>query len=410
VNLSPSGNERFNVFDRLPPPAMLEIEDASYHHNSCVTLPALPTFGRRPTISEQRGEEGEFTKAVKKFHPLVHNDFWQRSVGGVSAEEEHWQRSGMVYVAVVYLFLQSNPSYRLLLAGHTDTTGQDEHNFELGDLRAHNFLHLLQGDRKKWVENSMSRTSVEDKQRIVKHFGRRRRWGCDPGDINGEDSETTREAVRCLQSHFNEDFGASLEVDGKFGRETWGAVFDLYMNELAQLLETTVEGLDAFRQELRFAIAEHPTITCGERIPVDEPQRDDFRSSTNRRVEVLFFHVSDTPDLTAHLPGGKIRSGKAGREASDIYSPESPKFVVVNPRWWEHPASPNPFEPRFRIENLGTRESDEIDSEVPIGVVDAVQEESDPWTFLDPFKEFDPGSSGKDDFQNLMGSEDRRNE
>jgi hypothetical protein len=377
---------------------MLEVEDAAYHHDSAVTLPALPSFGLSGADQSIVAKEAQPSLDIKRFQPVIYVDLWQGEFDTTPPEEELWRRSGLVYVAVTYLFSDRNPEYRMLLAGHTDTTGSDEVNFKLGELRAQNFLFLLRGERRKWVDNCLSRSKVEDFQRILKYFSTRRGWASDPGDVDNQLGDQTRQAVKGFQQNFNKDFGRSIAVDGDVGPETWGAIFDVYMDELASLLDVNVEALGGFRQKLKFVDPAHPTITCGKRVPIEAPDRDNFRSATNRRVEVLFFPASELPDLTAHLPGGAIRSGHAGREASDIYGPAADPFVFINPLWWTEPSSPQPFTPQFRILDPEDAGAGSIETSVPLVLVDPAQEQVDPWDFLSRFEEFEPGRLGPEDF------------
>jgi hypothetical protein len=126
------------------------------------------------------------------------------------------------------------------------------------------------------------------------------------------------------------------------------------MAELATLLEIKVEELPKYRAQLRYVDDNYHRIGCGERIPIDEAGRDNYRSAENRRVEFLFFDEEYLPDLSAHLPGGKIRSGEGGREESGIYAPGAQRFVYLDPEWWTGGALPQPKtdKPRPRVETI----------------------------------------------------------
>ena len=207
-------------------------------------------------------------------------------------------------------------------------------------------------------------------------------------------------AVRTFQDRYNETFNASITVDGVVGPQSWGAFFDTYMEELAQLLELSSDDLPQFRQQLRYVNSEHKVIGCGERIPIDESQRDNYRSAENRRVELLFFVSDSAPDLSAHLNGGEIRSGNAGAEASDVYGPGAHTYRVLIPEWWVNEPPRSDYSPNFEIltieEDLEDQhnapDSEDYDTQQPETPEPVASD--DPWDFLDLFDTYYPGYGG----------------
>lgn len=199
----------------------------------------------------------------------------------------------------------------VLVAGHTDTTADPAVNDPLSEKRAIAVLALLVGDRDTFRTTCDAQHVERDQQRILEWASARFGFGCDPKFFGGNKDQ----AVRAFQRAYNDSGrgdnpeAAALTVDGDFGPLTWGAVFDLYELELAELLKGDRELLGEYRKELRFVDDEKRSIGYGERYPIDELGRDGFRSAANRRVEVLFFHEAAQPDLDAPL------------DASDIYLP-----------------------------------------------------------------------------------------
>lgn len=380
------GFSHMNTLDLRPLPALLEVEDTTYHLNSAVTLPVLPTFGPPDPVVPSAFMDS-FTARCRQSHPAVFYDYWKRTVEDDPPEEELWRRSSLVHIAVIYLFLQTNPEYRLLLAGHTDSTGGDAFNMELGQERAENFYCLLTGERGRWIDNCIARSTVEDYQRILSYYATLYGMSCDPGEVDNQCGEQTTQAIRGFQQDYNTRFQKRISVDGFVGAEVWGAFFDMYMLEIATLLGTTSADLGTYRSYVRFVDRAHPTISCGERIPIEEPLRKHFRSQKNRRVESLFFPSSDLPDLKAHLKGGAIRSGSAGREASPIYGPGADPFAIIIPRWWNE-VHETGRTPQFQIEEMVPIETESEESSLPVVRTEA--DDADPWAYLDRFEETEP--------------------
>lgn len=346
------GSTDWNTFDLRPPAVTLEVEDQSFHHNSAVMMPALksdfPPFDGEP-------EGGtDLLRELEPVYPDWYEEFTNWHIPEAVLRRFEYHRRGLAVLAVCYLFLEQYPRYRLLLAGHTDTSGGEDYNFSLSDLRAENVDCLLQGKRDRWVGIVKEKCKVEDIQLICAYLNHTRSWSCDPGPIDGAFCAQTEAAIRGLQQAYNDRFGKNIAIDGQAGSETWGAIYDIYMAELASLLDIEVEELPDYRARLKYVDDNYHRIGCGECIPIDEAARDNYRSAENRRVEFLFFDEDYLPDLSAHLAGGKIRSGDGGREVSGIYAPGAYRFVYLDPEWWTGGDLPPPKtdQPRPRVETI----------------------------------------------------------
>src|SRR5262249_27065750 len=137
------------------PPARIEVEDAFFNHNSAVMMPDT-TVGRRPaaTVPFQAGDL-EFLARLRHFHPAVHHAFTVDPPDPPAKAGDKDRVRGLGVLAATYRFLALNPNFKLLLAGHCDTTGEDDYNFMLSERRAKNVLFLLQGDRRAWVKSAL---------------------------------------------------------------------------------------------------------------------------------------------------------------------------------------------------------------------------------------------------------------
>lgn len=198
------------------------------------------------------------------------------------------------------LHAKNHPSSKVVVAGHTDTVGTPGYNVALSQLRADNVRAALVGDRDKWVETAKAKNIVADRQRILRFVTFTLGWDCNPGEIDNEDGPRTKKALKNFQSRYNAEFGASIAVDGVIGNETWGAFFDVYMRELRDLLEVDDAGLTSLQGGVKFVEASHAAVGCGEHHPLEGANQDEFRSQTNRRVEILFFEPGQEPRFPCH--------------------------------------------------------------------------------------------------------------
>jgi outer membrane protein OmpA-like peptidoglycan-associated protein len=269
---------------------LVEMEDAHFHFDSAVMLPVAPT------------QDGNDLAPPEKV-------------------------SGLAVLAAVLDQAAGNPDDSLLIAGHTDTSGEATGNLELSSLRAQSVLHALTGNRDEWARIADQRHRVLDIQLVLKWAAQELDWDCDPVELDDQMGPHTTTAIQQFQGAYNEEYDPDIAVDGDFGPKTWGAVFDLYMYVLADLLNTDEDGLAQRQQALKFVDDGQRTVGCGENHPIEAAGRDNFRSATNRRVELLFFTPGNEPQLPCH-PGDACNP-----ELCEIYTKKlfAFEFLQVQP-------------------------------------------------------------------------------
>ncbi|MBN1604652.1 MAG: OmpA family protein [Chitinispirillaceae bacterium] len=241
---------------------ILEMEDIHFHHNSAVFLP------------------------------------------GAIDDDPQKGLSGIAVLSSALKHAKKYPDDKLLIAGHTDTSGENAYNAELSMLRAESVLACLEGNKDNWIELCLKKSKVEDYQFILKWFTTQIDWHCDPGKIDNIKGNKTTDALKSFQSQYNSLFNASITVDGVIGKQTWGAIFDIYTSELRKQLSVSEEQLAEYRSLIVFVDSSKKTAGCGESHPIEEKDKDNFRSNTNRRVELLFFNTGEEPSLSCNNNGG----------------------------------------------------------------------------------------------------------
>ena len=392
------GTTTRNTLNVYSPQVLLEVEGAYFHHGSAVMMPdTLPVSGGGETEASHF-EDASLMTPVKRFRRSVYNDFKSTPFEPEAGPPEQDRVAGLGILAVTYRFLALNPAYQLLIAGHTDTSGEVDYNFYLSDLRARNVMHLLLGKRADWVDICQERSKVEDRQRILKHINRTLGWDVDPGEIDNQDGEQTQSALTRFQQRYNQEFSQSIAVDGLIGAQTWGAVFDVYMKELASMLGTTADELAQHRSQVRFLRDDNRYIACGEKLPIDAPERDNYRSQENRRVEMLFFRPPYLPDLSCHKGTNPYCMKSCDRGECGVYVPGVWDYIFLEPEMLEPVPPPGSYQDHFEIletEADLTEVADGPDAEYAIELeLHEVPSGDDPetaWAFLEPFAETDPG-------------------
>ncbi len=225
---------------------------------------------------------------------------------------------------------------KLLIAGHTDTTGQDEFNVTLSNERAQNILALLEGNRALFKTLCHNRHLISDYKQILSwcskefsHLG----FNCNPGQIDENEFagiEPIKEFQRAYNINFNtvkREESIILDVDGSMGEDTWGAIFDMYEIALQKEMDESIEIINNIRNEINYMNSNIKTIGFGEYHPIEESERDNFKSLKNRRVEILYFDSNENINLeeVETNPSGDEIYGNDELIRTPIQPPESAK-------------------------------------------------------------------------------------
>jgi len=187
--------------------------------------------------------------------------------------------NGIKQVVAVY---KANPTGKLLILGHTDTTADDNYNLDLSVERAEAIKAYLKDDVAAWEA----------------WFGegkpKQKRWG------DGEVAQMIKplpceQTVAGFQGWSNENKGTDLKVDGIAGLKTRKALIEAYMALDGTTLPEAIEAV---------------THGCGEFFPRtdegDEFGKDGVAAEENRRVEMYCFDDQIFPPV----PGPKASKGE----------------------------------------------------------------------------------------------------
>jgi outer membrane protein OmpA-like peptidoglycan-associated protein len=307
-------------------------------------------------------------------------------------EGEHQALSSVGLIATALRFNEENAGRTLLVAGHTDTSADVDFNQKLSEERAEVALSLLKGDsaaRERFKTLCDGRHTVSDIKQILSWVKKTIvGFDCDPGPINEQpDDRPVRKfqtAYNANKSTLNPDASvAPLTVDGSVGPLTWGAFFDCYELALRDELGEDAAGVSALRAKLRFADDKHQFLGFSEHFPIDELGVDNFRSQSNRRVELVFFEPGEDPDLDhaasdpatseLYLPGQYEREpladlGSARRRTLTVNVIDHQGFAVENQRVIL-------FLPDRRTLEVMTDGSGTFTAKVPLGVVSMLLED-----------------------------------
>ena len=221
-------------------------------------------------------------------------------------------------VRIAYLYSEKHPNWKVIVAGHTDTTASARYNFQLSALRAKSVLAVLSQNSTLWVEAVNNRNLVEDRQAELKYFHGYEGMSCDPGAIDGIEGTNTRRATRDFQAGYNRIYHENISVDGSWGPQTWTAVFKFYLRILAQSLNTDEDGLRVYASRLKF-LTSRRFSACGESMPKDHPGADEYSSRENRRVEIIFLNPNANPIFNCCEPEGPYPDETCSAEDCPLY-------------------------------------------------------------------------------------------
>lgn len=205
--------------------------------------------------------------------------------------------SALAVLRAVYLYLEENEGHKVLVVGHSDTHGSEASDHRFSELRALIVVAALEGDMDAWVDGAIEKARVEDYQQILRWAHQSFGWLCDPVEIDNDHGRATGRAIRRFQAAYNEEFEGELELTEEMNRDTWRAMFDLYLREVAASLDTDLDGLDEYRDRLQWVDGNRKGVGCADQVPIDRVGLEGYRSSDNRRVEIMIFEPDHIPDL-----------------------------------------------------------------------------------------------------------------
>jgi hypothetical protein len=248
----------------------VQLEDMLFHFGSSVMLPA--------------GDEGSRDNAPERL-----------------------RTSGLSVIADALAYAQDNAGKKVMVAGHTDTTGSAGFNLKLSEMRANNVQLYLAGKREEWAAACMA-YKVADYQAILRWISREHSFLCDPGSVSGTLDDATIAALGDFRNGYNLDsrFAQDIPLEGPICELDFAAFYDFYELTLGRLLKMAVGDLAQERSALTFA--DPAVIGCGESFNIEQ-LGDGQRSSINRRVEILFFKAGQEPKRETDPPGDDIYSG-----------------------------------------------------------------------------------------------------
>jgi len=132
--------------------------------------------------------------------------------------------------------------------------------------------------------------------------------------------------VEAFQSRYNPVMDGSMTVDGVVGALTWEAFFHFYLVKLKMMLGTDDEGLAALHKQLTFVDDAKKSVGCGECHPIEGARKDNYPSTANRRVELLFFDPGQEPKLDCH-PSERV----CQPAVCELYDPDFYEFERITP-------------------------------------------------------------------------------
>ena len=291
---------------------------------------------------------------------LFHFDSAVMMPDGVDSEGRPAQDriSGLSAIRATYMHAQDNSDQKLLIAGHTDSSGPDSYNETLSLQRAEMVLHIIEGNSDGFVKIARAKHVTRDYEQILRWVALWLTWDCDPGIVDDVRDEQSKEAVKTFQRQYSKaEFGKSISVDGIVGKQTWTAFFHLYMRRLAELLDTDEAGLGEWRTKINWLYSDLKFVGSGEYHPVNESYRSDHKSQSDRRIELLFYEPGEEPSQKP----GKIchTGGLAGVENCPIYNPLLYDFTYLVPKALDIKTLDSHFAPKaesleihYRLEGL----------------------------------------------------------
>jgi hypothetical protein len=167
----------------------------------------------------------------------------------------------------------------------------------------------------KWISEKLSAYMTEAEKAEISSLPK---WtDVDPGAIDGKIGENTKKAIWSFKVRFAkrfppagpyQDVRFSFDLDAlkkslntvrEFDKNTWAAVFEVMQAELQLAMMKDGLNIHELRKELQWVDDKKKAVGCGETWPIDKRGKDNYRSQSNRRVEILLY---DPDEIKGVLP------------------------------------------------------------------------------------------------------------
>jgi hypothetical protein len=303
--------------------SVLEMEDVLFHHNSALMLPDNRNGG-----SSSQGSNAPAGSAA------------------ASNQAQQVAEPGIEALALSFKQLEFDPAKRVLIAAHAHTSGSEQFNFKITFDRGKNVYALLIDSEESWLQSTQADTKpyrhkIEDYQHVLAWVSEKKNWNCDPQGIDNSWGPNTEKAIEAFLQRAKADHFFSGEIAPTMDKirghpnklwpaEALAVIYRLYNEMLMRTLGADKPAMDARRSlfKQRIAIPNMPFIPCGEAFPIDAPQKQNYRSQQNRRVEVLFFDESEFDQSTSNELMQKCplikKQNVNGQQALNRYRDECP--------------------------------------------------------------------------------------
>jgi hypothetical protein len=226
--------------------------------------------------------------------------------------------SGIGCVAQALAYARAHPERRILVVGHTDTSGSKTHNRGVAERRAAHLSALLRADVKAWVASCETDGTVADLCAHVRWAAGRFAWACDPGVASAMGPQV-RTALAAWRGAASEATGIHVDPEAEPCADDWRIAYALLDLALAEELDLDLAALAQLRGGLQWC--DPPVIGAGELWPRALVGRNGVASALNRRTEILFATVDAVPG-GAGDPAGRTIYGDQASLWLDYVDPE----------------------------------------------------------------------------------------
>lgn len=204
-----------------------------------------------------------------------------------------------IALATAIQYAHVHPSMELIIFSHADTSGNIQYNFDLTEWRGFAVKSLLMKDERLWLSMVQKKHKIEDYQRCLKSLSVSLGWPCDPGKVDNMLGPKTKSAIEAFQKQCNLRYSIGLAEDGVFGNQSWKAIHRVLCGIISTYLGDSQDPYSPDYptwSELKFGFPVGDGVyPCGESFPIENMNKDDYKSATNRRVELSFLPANSIP-------------------------------------------------------------------------------------------------------------------
>ena len=197
-------------------------------------------------------------------------------------------------ISSVYKYISENQKKEMVVFGHTDKSGSADNNMSLSEQRAKAIKAIIDNKLDNFVSAIQEYNTVSDIQQNLNTMNNSFGWATDCGKVDNIMGKKTEDGIKMFQAEYNLKFEKEIKVDGITGKQTWGALFEVFQDLIGEDFKKRCPDTEITTPT--YGYKGEGVYACGPWFPASEVKTSYFTKEA-RRVEIAFYEKDAAPVL-----------------------------------------------------------------------------------------------------------------